>query len=117
MTDVTWVGKATKVKANEGIKDGRKWESTSFTLEKPYVRDGETKYEKWFMDAWKKLPVEEGKMYWVGCNLVRRKKQNSEDWETRLQCEWVAPYESASEEEAYPSEGVASVGNEDDIPF
>lgn len=97
-TDIEWVGRAINVKTNNGTTpDGRAWTLTSFLLERPKMVKGEMKTEKWSMGAFSGLPVTEGDLFRVGIDLERRKKKNSEEWETALIVRWVEAYPEENE--------------------
>lgn len=99
MTDITWVGRVSNIKKSSGTtQDGREWTRTSFLLSRFKQTNGEQKETKWWVSAFQDFDLTEGDWFVCGLDLERRKKKDSDDFETVLTCRWADPYEAIEEE-------------------
>lgn len=107
-TDIEWIGRVENLNTKDWQRDGRTGTWTGFNLLIPKVVNGESKEAKWYVTSFNNLGITQGDLFRVGIDLERRKKKDSEEWETVLVAKYALPYPEEGQE---PKKAPASAPN------
>ncbi|WP_288646252.1 hypothetical protein [uncultured Pediococcus sp.] len=129
MTDITWVGKVSKINVKSGNSNGRDWTKTSFVLTKTIATREGNKASSYIVSSFYNLSLVDGGIYCVGLNVKNRKQQDGK-FSLELDAEFAEPvyvprqqtnnyqnnYQSTGYQNNYQEPQQNGV-QDDDIPF
>lgn len=93
-TDFVWVGRIKEAKHDSGVrKDGSTWEQTRILFLKPSKdKDGNVVERSFWLTAWAHFDIREMETYSVHCNVGRRKRKDSDEYEWTVDVIYILPY-------------------------